>query len=98
MGLSGGYQSARSGPSMSPGGSAEAYKLVEPILRKIAAHSDVGPCVAYIGPQGAGHYVKMAHNGIEQGMMSSIVEVYSIMRSVLGMDHVETHKIFQEPF
>lgn len=68
MGVSGGYQSARRGPSMSPGGDREAIEFVLPLLEKFAAKSDDGkPCVQYMGPRGAGHYVKMVHNGIENG-------------------------------
>lgn len=76
MGVSGGYQSARRGPSLSPGGDREAVELALPLLEQYAARDAKtgNPCVDYIGPRGAGHYVKMVHNGIEQGMLSTICE------------------------
>jgi 6-phosphogluconate dehydrogenase len=67
MGVSGGEEGALNGPSLMPGGTKEAYQDIEPIVTKIAAQVDDGPCVTYIGPKGAGHYVKMVHNGIEYG-------------------------------
>lgn len=85
MGVSGGYQSARRGPSMSPGGDKEAVELVVPLLEQYAARdSKTGqPCVNYIGPRGAGHYVKMVHNGIENGMLSTICEACESILSCL---------------
>jgi len=94
-GVSGGEEGALKGPSIMPGGSEEAYRLVGPILEKIAAQVD-GPCCTYIGPRGAGHYVKMVHNGIEYGIMQCIAEVYDIMRSVLGMKPDEMSKVFAD--
>ena len=68
-----------------PGGQLEAYRLVEPIFTKIAAQVDGTPCCSYIGPDGAGHYVKMTHNGIEYGDMQLISEAYNLMKNALGM-------------
>ena len=73
MGVSGGEEGARKGPSMMPGGSLEAYKRVEPILEKVAAQVE-GPCVTYVGDGGAGNFVKMVHNGIEYGIMAALAE------------------------
>lgn len=95
-GISGGEEGALKGPAMMPGGSAEAYALVEPIFTKIAAQVDGTPCCSYIGQDGAGHYVKMVHNGIEYGDMQLICEAYSLMKSVLGMDADEMHDVFSE--
>jgi 6-phosphogluconate dehydrogenase len=97
MGVSGGEKGALTGPSLMPGGQKEAYELVEPILRKIAAKAKDGtPCVSYIGPNGAGHYVKMVHNGIEYGDMELISESYSLLRQVLGLSVEEIAAIFKE--
>jgi 6-phosphogluconate dehydrogenase len=97
MGVSGGYQAARHGPSMSPGGSREALELVMPFLEKVAAKDKQGtPCVKPLGPGGCGHYVKMVHNGIEQGMMSTLCEVWFIMNNCLGMEYEEIGKSFEE--
>lgn len=95
-GISGGEEGALKGPAMMPGGSDEAYTLVEPIFTKIAAQVEGTPCCSYIGPNGAGHYVKMVHNGIEYGDMQLICEAYSLMKSVLGMNADEMHEIFSE--
>ena len=84
-GVSGGEEGALKGPSIMPGGQLGAYKLVEPIFTRIAAQVDGVPCSAYIGSDGAGHYVKMIHNGIEYGDIQLISEAYSLMRNVLGM-------------
>ncbi|KIX94389.1 uncharacterized protein Z520_09775 [Fonsecaea multimorphosa CBS 102226] len=87
-GVSGGYQSARHGPSMSPGGDAETLKKIIPFLERVAAKDKQGrPCTTCIGPGGSGHYVKMVHNGIEQGMMSAIAEVWFIMNKCLKMPY-----------
>jgi len=94
-GVSGGEEGALKGPSIMPGGSEKAYRLVGPILERIAAQAD-GTCCAYLGPRGAGHYVKMVHNGIEYGIMQCIAEVYDILRSVLGMKAGEMSKTFAE--
>ena len=95
-GISGGEEGALKGPAMMPGGSPEAYALVEPIFTKIAAQVENTPCCSYIGPNGAGHYVKMVHNGIEYGDMQLICEAYSLMKSVLGMNADEMHEVFNE--
>ncbi|EXJ86035.1 hypothetical protein A1O1_06404 [Capronia coronata CBS 617.96] len=95
-GVSGGYQSARSGPSMSPGGNAEALKKVLPFLQRVAAKDRQGrPCVTAIGPGGSGHYVKMVHNGIEQGMLSAIAEVWFIMNRCLKLKYERIAEIFE---
>ena len=95
-GVSGGEEGARHGPSIMPGGQKEAYDLVEPILTKIAAHVDGDPCCTYVGADGAGHYVKMVHNGIEYGDMQLISEAYYIMKHALGMSADELHQVFDE--
>jgi 6-phosphogluconate dehydrogenase len=96
MGVSGGEEGALNGPSLMPGGTEFAYRDLEPILTKIAAQVDDGPCVTYIGPGGAGHYVKMVHNGIEYGDMQLIAEAYDLLKSVLKLDHKQLHEIFAE--
>jgi hypothetical protein len=75
-------EGARNGPSLMPGGPREAYTLMEPIITKIAAQVDDGPCVTYIGELGSGNYVKMVHNGIEYGDMQLIAEAYDVLRTV----------------
>ncbi|WP_201711160.1 NADP-dependent phosphogluconate dehydrogenase [Dolosigranulum pigrum] len=96
-GVSGGEEGALNGPSIMPGGQKEAYDLVAPILEEIAAKApeDGEPCVTYIGPNGAGHYVKMVHNGIEYGDMQLIAEAYQIMKDVLNMDNDEIASTFK---
>ncbi|KAI1857627.1 hypothetical protein JX265_011042 [Neoarthrinium moseri] len=95
-GVSGGYQSARHGPSMSPGGNAEALEKVMPFLRTMAAKDKDGrPCTSPVGPGGSGHYVKMVHNGIEQGMMSVIAEIWLILTHGLDLDNEEVATIFK---
>lgn len=96
MGVSGGEEGALNGPSLMPGGTETAYKELEPILLKIAAQVDDGACVTYIGPGGAGHYVKMVHNGIEYGDMQLIAEAYDLLKSTLGLNHQQLHEIFAE--
>ena len=96
MGVSGGEEGALNGPSLMPGGTSEAYEALEPILNKIAAQVDDGACVTYIGAGGAGHYVKMVHNGIEYGDMQLIAEAYDLLKTVLGLGHEDLHKIFSE--
>jgi len=96
MGVSGGEEGALNGPSLMPGGTEAAYKELEPILVKIAAQVDDGPCVTYIGPGGAGHYVKMVHNGIEYGDMELIAEAYHLLRDVVGLNAQELHEVFAE--
>ena len=95
-GVSGGEEGALTGPSIMPGGQKEAYDLVAPIFDAIAAKVDGESCSAYIGPEGAGHYVKMVHNGIEYGDMQLIAEAYSILQDVLGLSTQELHEVFTE--
>lgn len=96
-GVSGGEEGALKGPSMMPGGQKEAYELVKPIFEQIAAKAEDGePCVTYIGPNGAGHYVKMVHNGIEYGDMQLIAESYDILTRVLGLSVEEVAAIFTD--
>ena len=96
-GVSGGEEGALLGPAIMPGGQREAYDLVAPIFEKIAAKADDGkPCVTYIGENGAGHYVKMVHNGIEYGDMQLIAESYDILHRALGLSAEEIGKIFEE--
>ncbi|MEK6233780.1 MAG: NADP-dependent phosphogluconate dehydrogenase [Planctomycetales bacterium] len=98
-GVSGGEEGALKGPSMMPGGSVEAWPLVKPIFQEIAAkvgpNGDV-PCCEWVGPNGAGHYVKMVHNGIEYGDMQLICEAYFLMKNVLGMSNAELYDTFAE--
>lgn len=95
-GVSGGYQAARAGPSMCPGGDESGLKEVLPLLQKVAAKDKEGkPCVGIIGKGGAGHYVKMVHNGIEHGMMSAICEAWGLMRK-LGLDYEEIGDVLKE--
>jgi 6-phosphogluconate dehydrogenase len=96
MGVSGGEEGALNGPSLMPGGTASAYQYLAPILNQIAAQVDDGPCVTYIGPGGAGHYVKMVHNGIEYGDMQLIAEAYDLLKNVGGLNHQELHQVFAE--
>ncbi|MBO2944927.1 NADP-dependent phosphogluconate dehydrogenase [Paenibacillus sp. F411] len=95
-GVSGGEEGALKGPSIMPGGQKSAYELVEPILTAISAKVNDEPCCTYIGPDGAGHYVKMVHNGIEYGDMQLICEAYQLLKDVLGMEAPELHEIFTE--
>lgn len=95
-GVSGGEEGALNGPAIMPGGQESAYKLVEPILTAISAKVDGDPCCTYIGPDGAGHYVKMVHNGIEYGDMQLIGEAYHLLKSVLNVSAEELHEIFSE--
>jgi 6-phosphogluconate dehydrogenase len=96
MGVSGGEEGALNGPSLMPGGTKEAYEFLEPILVKMAAQVDDGPCVTYIGPGGAGHYVKMVHNGIEYGDMQLIAEAYDLLKNVAGLDHLQLEQVFKD--
>ncbi|MFB6422041.1 MAG: NADP-dependent phosphogluconate dehydrogenase [Candidatus Malihini olakiniferum] len=95
-GVSGGEEGALKGPSIMPSGQKDAYDLVAPILEKIAARAEGEACITYIGPNGAGHYVKMVHNGIEYGDMQLIAEVYSILKKGLSLSNDELAKIFSE--
>jgi len=94
MGISGGEEGARKGPSMMPGGDKEAYQSMKPIFEAIAAKVDGIPCVTYIGPGAAGHFVKMVHNGIEYGQMQLIAETYEILRKGLKLPSEEIHQLF----
>lgn len=96
MGVSGGEEGALWGPSLMPGGTEASYKELEPILTKIAAQVDDGPCVTFIGPGGAGHYVKMVHNGIEYGDMQLIAEAYDLLKNVAGLNAAQLHEVFAE--
>ena len=95
-GVSGGEEGALKGPAIMPGGQKEAYELVEPILTAISAKVNGDACSTYIGPDGAGHYVKMVHNGIEYGDMQLIGEAYHILKDVLNVSTFELHEIFSE--
>jgi len=95
-GVSGGEQGALWGPSIMPGGQDEAWKLVKPVFEAISAKVQGEPCVTHIGPRGAGHYVKMVHNGIEYGDMQLIAEAYDILHRGLGLDNDKLHDVFAE--
>jgi 6-phosphogluconate dehydrogenase len=96
MGVSGGEEGALKGPSLMPGGSRESWEIIAPIFRKIAAQVDGEPCCRYMGPDGAGHYVKMVHNGIEYGDIQLICEAYAIMKDVLETQAPELADVFAE--
>jgi len=97
MGVSGGESGARKGPSMMPGGPKEAYDALEPILVKVAAQSDSGPCVTHIGSgAGCGNYVKMVHNGIEYGDEQLIAEAYQVLKFIGGLNNDELSKVFAD--
>jgi 6-phosphogluconate dehydrogenase len=96
MGVSGGEEGALHGPCLMPGGHEASYRHLEPLLTKMAAQTAEGPCCTYIGPGGAGHYVKMVHNGIEYGIMQSICETYDLLRNILGLSAPEIRDIFAE--
>ncbi|MGD9714844.1 MAG: NADP-dependent phosphogluconate dehydrogenase [Thermomicrobiales bacterium] len=94
MGISGGEEGALNGPSLMPGGPRDAYEIIEPMLVAIAAKTEAGPCVTYIGPGGAGHYVKMVHNGIEYADMQLIAETYDLLGRALGLTAPEIGEVF----
>jgi 6-phosphogluconate dehydrogenase len=96
VGVSGGEAGARNGPSMMPGGPKEAYERVQHVFEAAAAHVGHEPCVAYLGPGSAGHYVKMVHNGIEYGIMQLIAESYDLMKSGLGMSDDEMGRVYAQ--
>ena len=96
VGVSGGEEGALNGPSIMPGGPPEAYRLIEPVLTKIAAQVADGPCVSYMGRGAAGHYVKMVHNGIEYGDMQLIAEAYDLLSRAVGLSAHELAGIFAE--
>src|ERR1041384_1194443 len=95
-GVSGGEEGALKGPSLMPGGPRECWEVIAPVCRKIAAQVDGEPCCRYMGPDGAGHYVKMVHNGIEYGDMQLICEAYAILKDVLGLEASELGDIFDD--
>jgi 6-phosphogluconate dehydrogenase len=94
VGISGGEEGARHGPSIMPGGPKEAYERVRPIFEAAAAQVNGEPCVAYLGPGSAGHYVKMVHNGIEYGLMQLIAETYDLMKRGMGLTDDELHDFY----
>ena len=94
IGVSGGAEGARRGPSLMPGGPSEAYNAIRPVLEAIAARTDFGPCVGYLGSGGAGHFVKMVHNGIEYADMQSIAEAYDVLGNGLGVDTDSLAELF----
>ncbi|KAI3707093.1 hypothetical protein L6452_25305 [Arctium lappa] len=96
MGVSGGEEGARNGPSMMPGGSYQAYSNIKDIVEKVAAQVEDGPCVTYIGEGGSGNFVKMVHNGIEYGDMQLISEAYDVLKNVGGLSNDELAEIFDE--
>lgn len=95
MGISGGEEGARNGPSLMPGGPREAFDLMEPILTKCAAQVEDAPCTAYLGPVGSGNYVKMVHNGIEYADMQLIAEVYDVLKKIVGLSNDEIAAKFE---
>src|SRR6202795_2837809 len=95
-GVSGGEEGALKGPSLMPGGSRESWEIIAPIFRKIAAQVDGEPCCRYMGPDGAGHYVKMVHNGIEYGDIQLICEAYAILKDIVEMDAAQLAETFAE--
>jgi 6-phosphogluconate dehydrogenase len=96
VGVSGGEEGARHGPSIMPGGPREAYERVRPVLEAVAAKVNADPCVTYLGPGSAGHFVKMVHNGIEYALMQLIAEAYDLMKRGLGLNDDELHDVFNE--
>ncbi|MDB5250445.1 MAG: hypothetical protein JWQ40_4839 [Segetibacter sp.] len=96
MGISGGEEGARKGPSMMPGGDKAAYEFVKPVLDTIAAQVDGAPCVTYIGPGASGHFVKMVHNGIEYGIMQLIAETYELLSKGVQLPENEIYDLFKK--
>ncbi len=96
VGISGGEEGARRGPSIMPGGPKDAYERVRKIFEAVAAHVNGDPCVTYLGPGSAGHYVKMVHNGIEYGLMQLIAETYDVMKRGLGMSDDDLHPVYEQ--
>lgn len=96
MGISGGEHGARTGPSIMPGGDLDAWHQLKPILEAVAAKVDNEPCVAYMGKDAAGHYVKMVHNGIEYAIMQLISEIYDILKRYAGLNNNELHDVFKK--
>lgn len=96
VGVSGGEEGARRGPSIMPGGDPEAYPYIQPMLEAVSAKVNGEPCVAHLGKGAAGHYVKMVHNGIEYGIMQLISEVYDVLHRGYGLDNDELHEVFKQ--
>lgn len=96
IGISGGEEGARKGPSIMPGGDVEAWKQVKPILEAVSAKVNGEPCVAYMGKAAAGHYVKMVHNGIEYAIMQLISEAYDLLKRGVGLNNDELHALFKK--
>ena len=96
MGVSGGEEGARNGPAMMPGGDRAAFDVIEDVVKKVCAQTDSGPCVTYVGPGGAGNFVKMVHNGIEYGDMQLISEAYDVLKTVGGLTNAELAAAFTE--
>lgn len=96
MGISGGEEGARFGPSMMPGGDKQAYNVVKDVFDAVAAKVGTDPCVTYIGPGASGHFVKMVHNGIEYAIMELIAEVYGILKNGLGYSNNEIYQVFKK--
>jgi len=96
MGVSGGEHGARTGPSIMPGGDVEAWQQLQPLLEAVSAKVNNKPCVAYMGKDAAGHYVKMVHNGIEYAIMQLISEIYDLLKRVLGLDNTELYEVFKQ--
>lgn len=96
MGISGGEEGARFGPSMMPGGDKEAYNVVKDVFNAIAAKVNNDPCVTYIGPGASGHFVKMVHNGIEYAIMQLIAEAYNILKNGMGYSNVQINEVFKK--
>jgi 6-phosphogluconate dehydrogenase len=94
VGVSGGEEGARRGPSIMPGGPKEAYERVRPVLEAVAARVNGEPCVAWLGPGSGGHFVKMVHNGIEYGVMQLLAESYDLLKRGLGLNDDELHDVF----
>ncbi len=94
MGISGGEEGARFGPSMMPGGDKAAYSSMKPVLEAIAAKVNGEPCVTYIGPGASGHFVKMVHNGIEYAMMQLLAETYAVLKEGIGYNNEQIHRVF----
>ena len=96
MGISGGEEGARFGPSMMPGGDKKAYTAEKPILEAVSAKVNGDPCVTYIGPGASGHFVKMVHNGIEYAMMQVLAETYDLLKNGLGYDNDKIYSLFEQ--
>jgi 6-phosphogluconate dehydrogenase len=96
MGVSGGEEGARNGPAMMPGGTREAYQIIQDVVTPVSAQVDGGACVTYVGPGGSGNFVKMIHNGIEYGDMQLISEAYDILKNVGGLSNEELADTFTQ--